>query len=281
MQQVVDLSNMTLSDFVFANTHELNFVFTFMSIVCLLAVHPLHQEAPKRFKQVKSWVHNVLLGLSNFYLFAFLVPALSETLYPLVQQAISWSPPLNATSLPWYWMIIPGLLLFEFLGYTTHRIAHGIKFLWRFHAVHHSDTDVNPTTAARQHPLGLLLGALLSLPIYASLGVPLMVAMWYPLVLAIHQAFSHCHWLLPDAINKKLQYIIVTPNYHQVHHASDKQYTDSNYATMFTLFDHLLGTAKYLTRAELRDMEQGLEYWRESKDQRYVSMLMAPFRPLP
>ena len=271
---------MSISDYVFQNQHELLFVCTFASILLSMLIEELGESNRKALSHSNS-VNNIGLALINLNVVAYCLPPIATWL--LASWPASWSvpmhPPMHRMGLAWYWLFIPGFLLIELVSYACHRLSHGWPLLWRFHAVHHSDTHVNPSTGVRHHIGEVVILFLISTPIYVAIGVPLMVSIWHPILMAIVQAVSHSRLLLPEGTNRYVQYVIVTPNYHRIHHSAHQPLTDSNYAAMLPLFDYVFGTAKTLPNSQLKELKLGLEYRREDTENRIDKLLSSPFRP--
>lgn len=143
---------------------------------------------------------------------------------------------LSATSW-WHWVLVA--LAVDFVYYWQHRWSHEINLLWAGHLVHHSSEEFNISVALRQsfvhdlmvYPLFFLL-ALLGLPPFEFfVGVAF---------LAIYQYWIHTRAIprLPEWIEG----IFNTPSAHRVHHGSNPQYLDKNYAGLFIFIDRLFGT---------------------------------------
>ncbi|MDB5280103.1 MAG: sterol desaturase family protein [Ferruginibacter sp.] len=135
--------------------------------------------------------------------------------------------------------ILIAFIVLDFAGYWVHRIDHKINFFWNSHIIHHSSEEFNLACALRQSISTFVrLFAFLLIPA-ALLGVP-------PVVIAtvapIH-LFAQ-FWYHTQHINKMgvLEYILVTPSHHRVHHAINKEYIDKNYSQIFIFWDKLFGT---------------------------------------
>ena len=127
----------------------------------------------------------------------------------------------------------------DFAGYWTHRWAHEINFLWNRHIVHHSSEEYNLSCALRQSISEIFqLFTFLLLPA-ALLGIPTEVIA----VLGPIQLFMQ-FWYHTRLIGKMgpLEYFLVTPSHHRVHHAMNKEYLDKNYSQIFIIWDKLFGT---------------------------------------
>ena len=127
----------------------------------------------------------------------------------------------------------------DFAGYWTHRLAHSINFFWNNHIVHHSSEEYNLACALRQSISSFIkIYAVLLIPA-AILGVPeKVIAVVAPLHL-FAQFWYHTRHIGKMGI---LEYIIVTPSHHRVHHAINPEYLDKNYAQIFIFWDRLFGT---------------------------------------
>ncbi|WP_170287272.1 sterol desaturase family protein [Halioglobus maricola] len=175
--------------------------------------------------------------------------------------------------------LLSGLILLtalEFLNYWIHRAFHHVKPLWRLHAIHHTDTDFDVTTSFRHHPLEPLVFLPVLAPLSLVLGAPIEVALPVHLLSITAQVFSHSNARLPAAAEKILRRVILTPDFHRVHHCSEMKYTNSNFGTVVPWFDYLFGTARFRPAEEQEEMKLGLEYMREARDARLDKMLLAP-----
>ena len=145
------------------------------------------------------------------------------------------------------WMLyVIAFLALDFAGYWVHRLAHTVNFFWNNHIVHHSSEEFNLACALRQSiSVYFRIYAFLLIPA-AMLGVPQeVIAVVAPLHL-----FAQ-FWYHTQHINKMgwLEYIIVTPAHHRVHHAINPEYLDKNYGQIFIFWDRMFGTFQEETPA--------------------------------
>ena len=142
---------------------------------------------------------------------------------------------IKATWLVW----VVAFIALDFAGYWNHRLSHHINFFWNQHVIHHSSEEFNLACALRQ-PISNLLGyyALLLIPA-ALLGVPHQVIA----ILAPIHLFAQ-FWYHTQHIGKLgvLEYVIVTPSQHRVHHAINPEYIDKNLGQIFCVWDRMFGT---------------------------------------
>lgn len=168
------------------------------------------------------------------------------------------------------------LVATQLVLYLMHIAYHRYRWLWPIHAVHHTDVDVDVTTSYRHHPLEALVSVILISPLVLLLGIPTEVAISYSLFLIAVTLFSHCNIRLPQVLEKFIRPIIVTPEFHRLHHCSEAQYTNSNYGAAVPWFDYLFGTASTRPYEDHETMELGLEYLREPADSRVDKLLWEP-----
>jgi sterol desaturase/sphingolipid hydroxylase (fatty acid hydroxylase superfamily) len=160
----------------------------------------------------------------------------------------------------------------DFLLYWSHRIFHGATF-WRFHAIHHSAEEIDWTTAYRFHPINLWLGSFLAAAIMLYLGIPAAVLLFLVPFDTATAAFVHANlnWTLGP-----LKYIVATPVFHRWHHTWLDEGGDSNFGSLFSIWDVVFGTFR---------MPEGQLPSRYGVDdanypQRFLGQLAEPFRDL-
>ncbi len=127
----------------------------------------------------------------------------------------------------------------DFASYWAHRFNHTINVMWNRHIIHHSSEEFNLPCALRQE-ISEVLGVyfFLSIPL-ALLGIPPEVI---GVVAPIH-LFAQ-FWYHTTLIGRMgfLEYILMTPSHHRVHHAVNPEYLDKNYSAIFVLWDRWFGT---------------------------------------
>jgi sterol desaturase/sphingolipid hydroxylase (fatty acid hydroxylase superfamily) len=173
--------------------------------------------------------------------------------------------------------ILLTILIVDFFGgWLVHITEHKFKILWRFHVVHHADTNVDVTTGLRHHPIeSVLRGIFFFMGILVS-GAPMYAVMIYQTVLVFFSAFEHANIRLPKWIDNAMSYVFISPNMHKVHHHWKQPYTDSNYGAIFSIWDRLFGTYQYLAPEKIR---YGIDRdYPDEKDEDLVLLLKKPFR---
>jgi sterol desaturase/sphingolipid hydroxylase (fatty acid hydroxylase superfamily) len=144
----------------------------------------------------------------------------------------------------------------DLVSYLWHRANHRIGLFWRFHRVHHSDVTFTVTTALRFHPGELLLSLPLRLAAIVLLGGPPQAVLAFEVLFTFANLVEHGDIDLPIRLEAMLGRVLITPALHRRHHARRVDDLNSNFGTIFVIWDRLLGTYRESTSA--RTVETGL-----------------------
>jgi sterol desaturase/sphingolipid hydroxylase (fatty acid hydroxylase superfamily) len=169
-----------------------------------------------------------------------------------------------------YWMF--AFLLLDLSMYLQHRLLHTSGFLWSMHALHHSDTAVDFTTYFRHHPFETLISAVMTFLIAAFFGVTAAMLAFYLLINNAMQLFQHSNVRLPKRL-EWIETIFVTPSFHIEHHRIEREIADTNYSTVFTLWDMLFGTYR---KGERKGTRFGIPGFEDESSQSVGVMLAMP-----
>lgn len=137
---------------------------------------------------------------------------------------------------PYVWVL--AFVLYDLSYYWLHRCHHEIKILWASHVVHHHGEEFNLSTALRQTGTDFLFKWIFYCPLLL-LGIPPEIFVTVAALNLIYQFWVHTEHIDRLGI---LDYILVTPSNHRIHHAQNKEYVDANYGGVFILWDRLFGT---------------------------------------
>ncbi|TXE15866.1 sterol desaturase family protein [Psychroserpens burtonensis] len=202
------------------------------------------------YKKWKHAVPNLFFTLTtiivNFGL-AFLLLGTAQWVEDTKFGIINWIP-----NLPLWAYVLLGVLLLDLIGaYLAHYVEHKVKPLWVVHLVHHSDHNVDTTTANRHHPLESIIRFSFTLLGVIIVGVPIAIVFLYQSLSLIATQFSHANIKLPKKLDKAMSYVFISPDMHKVHHHYKLPYTDSNYGNIFSIWDRLFGTFMTLERESI------------------------------
>jgi sterol desaturase/sphingolipid hydroxylase (fatty acid hydroxylase superfamily) len=165
-------------------------------------------------------------------LFSFLLTMVTA----VVTAAVPLSSPswMQRAGLPPGAQLVVGIAALDFaFGYAAYRVMHELRWLWRFHRVHHSNTFVDVTTSYRTHPVENAWRHLWLVSTIWLLGVPASVLVVYRVMSVVNGVFEHANIRTHAGLDAMLSHVWVTPNMHKVHHSREQRETDTNYGTCF------------------------------------------------
>lgn len=250
-------------------------VFGGVAVVMLIeSMSPLRAE-PKA--PLMRWINNITLSAVGYTILFSIAPLVSILIARIM--GLEEVGLLHRFEIGYIPSFILTLLCLEFVGYWLHRASHSVPVLWRIHAVHHSDVEMDATTSLRHHPLEHVISALVFIPVLIALGSDPLVLLGYNVLHAAVSALNHGNYSLGQSADRVLRLFIVTPDFHRVHHSSEQRYTDSNYASILPMFDYFFRTATKFTAEQQKTMPLGLTYFREPKYSRLDQLLLMPFHP--
>ncbi len=174
----------------------------------------------------------------------------------------------------WVELIIALLILDLIAQYGVHYLLHKVKWMWKLHLVHHSDTKVDATTGTRHHPFDFIIRETFALFAVLIAGMPLAFYLFYRIVTIFFTYFTHANIKLPGKLDQVLSYIFVTPAMHKFHHHHQMPWTDTNFGNMFSIWDRLFGTFVYEDTASIT---YGLDLTDPEKDENIWYQLSLPF----
>ncbi|MBI1321449.1 MAG: sterol desaturase family protein [Candidatus Hydrogenedens sp.] len=168
------------------------------------------------------------------------------------------------------------IVLFDAWQYLWHRLNHAVPFLWRFHAVHHSDAAMDASTAVRFHTGEIVLSGAFRLAVVPLLGMTLPQLALYELVALPVILLHHSNARLPARLDAVLRKVIVTPRMHWVHHSQWRPETDSNFSSLFSWWDRIFGS--YRKHPAPQEIRLGLDTAQAEETFSLMVMMLAPFR---
>jgi sterol desaturase/sphingolipid hydroxylase (fatty acid hydroxylase superfamily) len=245
----------------------------------LLAVALWEFCRPRRrreFPALRRRVGNLGIWLLNIVL-ASLVFAPTDTFRPQLEAALGIALP--PWPIPEGWAsLVAAFLLLDLLRYLVHRCKHAVPFLWRFHALHHSDPDVDVTTSVRLHPIEYLLNSGVFWSTVILLGIPATAGLTYGLTAFAIEAAEHGNIRLPEWVEGCLRPVLVTVDMHRIHHSIAFAPASCNYATVFSIWDRLFGTYTRLTRVQHDRIVFGVRELPRRDCLKPFAMLLTPWR---
>lgn len=185
---------------------------------------------------------------------------------------LQWLP-----EMPLWLFAIAGLLLLDLIGaWLVHWAEHKVKWMWRFHLVHHTDTHVDTTSANRHHPGESVFRFVFTTAGVVLAGAPMWLVFMYQSISVLLSQFNHANIVIPKWLDKAMSWVFVSPDMHKVHHHYVQPYTDSNYGNIFSIWDRLFGTFMTLDRDKLI---YGIDtHMKPEENDRLSNLLKVPFQ---
>jgi sterol desaturase/sphingolipid hydroxylase (fatty acid hydroxylase superfamily) len=223
----------------------------------------------------RRWAGNLSLGLlSNGVIVLPTITAFAAAVLSHEQGGL-----LVSIGLPRTLRIVIAIIGLDALAYAQHRLLHRIDILWRFHAVHHSDPEVDVTTTFRHHPIEAIFNAALIGGVVLAIGFsPAEIAI-YTWVSFVIELVAHANFALPPRFDALLARLVVTPEFHHLHHSRVSTEANSNFGQAFSIWDRLFGTARDRSPEDARRFEFGLDEFREQKFHLPHYLLAQPLLP--
>jgi sterol desaturase/sphingolipid hydroxylase (fatty acid hydroxylase superfamily) len=179
--------------------------------------------------------------------------------------------------LPVWMEVVAAVVLMDYTLYLWHILTHRVPALWRFHAVHHIDLDLDASTAIRFHFGELSLSAPWRVAQIVVIGTsPLALSIWQTGLLA-SILFHHSNVALPPGLERRLSRVLVTPRMHGIHHSTVQGETDSNWSSGLSVWDRLHRTLKL--NVPQQDIVVGVPGFQDPDEVALTRMLVLPFAP--
>jgi sterol desaturase/sphingolipid hydroxylase (fatty acid hydroxylase superfamily) len=242
-------------------------------LTLLLGLESWVPAAGNRHHRLRHLARNLTLGLLNTGVLALVA-------VPFIAQVALWAEEsrfglLRLLNIPTAVATVTAILLFDAWMYLWHRANHKLGFLWRFHRVHHSDPEMDATTALRFHTGEILISSALRLAVVPLLGITIGQLLVYELLLLPVILFHHSNVRFPERLDALLRLVIVTPAIHRIHHSRYRIETDSNYSSIFSFWDRMAGT--FRLRRNGQPVDFGLDEYDGEEWQRLSGLMLMPF----
>ncbi|MCB9060001.1 MAG: sterol desaturase family protein [Halobacteriovoraceae bacterium] len=151
------------------------------------------------------------------------------------------------------------IIILDFCIYWQHRFFHLSSFLFKLHIPHHTDEELNVSSALRFHPSEIFLSAFYKLFIVNLIGISFTDYALYEVILTSFALFNHSNIKIPERINDFLEYFFITPTLHYVHHINESKLMNMNFGNIFNIWDRLFGTYLNWKTLDLGHLKQGVK----------------------
>jgi sterol desaturase/sphingolipid hydroxylase (fatty acid hydroxylase superfamily) len=244
-------------------------------VICLSFNWILEFAFPMVRFEYKKWKHALvnlcflLMTMVIHSLFALITVGVFEWL------ARSQFGLLHLGAMPNWVKLVLSVMALDFVAqYLVHYCLHHVRWMWRFHMIHHSDSKVDATTATRHHPGDYLMREIFALAIVVVMGIPVAFYIFYKIATVFFGYLTHSNIRLPLTLDRIVGLVFITPNIHKFHHHIELPWTDSNFGNVFSFWDRIFGT---LTQGDPNDVVFGLDIVPAEEDQNILYQLKIPF----
>ncbi len=223
-----------------------------------------------------KWRHagiNIFLTVTTILINFSMAFVLVKTSDWVVQNEVGL---IQWVAMPVWLYAIVGLLLLDFIGaFLVHYIEHRVQWMWRFHLVHHTDQQVDTTTANRHHPGESVFRFVFTTLAVLVVGAPMWMVFLYQTMSVILTQFNHSNVRMPSWLDNALVWVFCTPNMHRVHHHYRMPYTDTNFGNIFSIWDRLFGT---FARVDNSKLKYGIDTFMAPQEAEHLwTILKIPF----
>ncbi|HXO27811.1 MAG TPA: sterol desaturase family protein, partial [Thermoanaerobaculia bacterium] len=210
--------------------------------------------------KARRWLLNLGLALLN----GLIVTSLCAACYVIALRRLApWRVGLFELTAAPPWLRLPAEIgALDLLTYWLHRGYHRVPLMWRFHRVHHTDLDLDVSSASRFHAGEVLASSVAKLAFVALLGISYQGLIAFEIVLLLAAQFQHANIVVHPRLEPMLWWTLVPPAMHRVHHSPEPEETDSNFGTLVVAWDRLFGTLRTHTASS---PPFGLWYWRDER----------------
>jgi sterol desaturase/sphingolipid hydroxylase (fatty acid hydroxylase superfamily) len=181
----------------------------------------------------------------------------------------------NLTNLNFTLEVFISVIIFDGLIYIQHVLSHKWDFLWKIHRVHHSDIDLDTTSALRFHPAEIVFSFIFKVFCIFIFGFSSESVFILEILLSSMAMFNHSNIFIPNRMERLLRLLVVTPQMHIIHHSIEQFESDSNYGFNLSIWDRIFKT---YTSTFISNGIIGQKYARTDSDHQIGALLKMPFK---
>lgn len=216
---------------------------------------------------------NVSLTLLNSFILTVVFAA--ATVNTALYVSANHTGLLNMTGLSLWPKAFAAVLFMDFTLYVWHLLNHEVPLFWRFHRVHHSDLNMDVSTATRFHIGELGISAVIKIALIYFIGADLLSVIIFESLLVLTAQFQHSSLRIPSWFEKIFWVLFVPPSMHRIHHSVKIAERNTNYGTILSVWDRLLGTL--LRNIDQKKIVIGVGPYREEDRLKLHHLLVMPF----
>ena len=253
----------------------------FLSILIILIMAEILFPKKKRIHNRKDrWITNGLITLINtasVNIVHIAIPLIA--IVAAVDVSNGKMGLFNIINFPIWIEIILTVIILDFIIWGQHLLSHKIPFVWRFHRMHHTDRDLDVTTAVRFHPFEIIFSMFIKITSIYILGASAIAVIIFEIMLNGMAMFNHANLRIPFRVENILRKFIVTPDLHRIHHSIYIDEHNKNFGFSLSIWDKIFKCYLDQPRDGHKDMKLGLK-WQNDKPTKLGWSLWIPFKKL-
>jgi len=253
----------------------------FLSILIILIMAEILFPKKKRIYNRKDrWITNGLITLINtasVNIVHIAIPLIA--IVAAIDVSNGKMGLFNIINFPIWIEIILTVIILDFIIWGQHLLSHKIPFVWRFHRMHHTDRDLDVTTAVRFHPFEIIFSMFIKITSIYILGASAIAVIIFEIMLNGMAMFNHANLRIPFRIENILRKFIVTPDLHRIHHSIYIDEHNKNFGFSLSIWDKIFKCYLDQPRDGHKDMKLGLK-WQNDKPTKLGWSLWIPFKKL-
>lgn len=201
----------------------------------------------------------------------------TKLLFPIgIVGVLSFFQERNLTLIPIFKLnfafdLVITIIIFDFFIYWQHRLMHKFSFLWKMHKVHHSDLEMDYSTALRFHPFEIIFSSIYKISLLIIFSPRPEVFLIYEIILNSFAIFNHSNISISTKVDNMLRLLIVTPNMHFPHHDKSSNLMNKNYGNFLSIWDRIFNS---YTHESVKTF--GVSDCKESQSTNFISQLKLP-----
>ena len=253
----------------------------FLSILIILIMAEILLPKKKRIHNRKDrWITNgfiTLINTASVNIIHIAIPLIA--IVAAVDVSNGKMGLFNIINFPIWIEIILTVIILDFIIWGQHLLSHKIPFVWRFHRMHHTDRDLDVTTAVRFHPFEIIFSMFIKITSIYILGASAIAVIIFEIMLNGMAMFNHANLRIPFRIENILRKFIVTPDLHRIHHSIYIDEHNKNFGFSLSIWDKIFKCYLDQPRDGHKDMKLGLK-WQNDKPTKLGWSLWIPFKKL-
>ena len=253
----------------------------FLSILIILIMAEILFPKKKRIHNRKDrWITNGLITLINtasVNIVHIAIPLIA--IVAAIDVSNGKMGLFNIINFPIWIEIILTVIILDLIIWGQHFLSHKIPFVWRFHRMHHTDRDLDVTTAVRFHPFEIIFSMFIKITSIYILGASAIAVIIFEIMLNGMAMFNHANLRIPFRLENILRKFIVTPDLHRIHHSIYIDEHNKNFGFSLSIWDKIFKCYLDQPRDGHKDMKLGLK-WQNDKPTKLGWSLWIPFKKL-